>query len=217
MQEEADAQDILDSTIQDPNSTEEQLSVAKDALDIKASRARQAQVRVESCQEKIALMMEEIGGHETFSDTASQALSMAGFHAQELVLDWTLEMLLASEHRLQHATERNTQLKATIRQLTMANKNVEGQKSNAQTTVENMNRELRNKMAELESLRKELAVSNKSRDMIHQELSAAKADARQVGLLLKEAKHNTENAKQQLVVRCPEGPRMRQQTINTKT
>lgn len=203
MQEEGEAQSILNSSIQDPNSTEEQLSVAKDALEIKASIVRQAQARVESCQEKIALILDEIGGHGTYSDTESQVLSMVGFQVQELVLDWTLEMLLASESRMQHATERHTQLEATIRQLTMTNKDVEGRKSNAETTVQNMNRRLRDKMTELEQLRKDLAVSNKSRDKIQQEMASAKEDARQVGLLLKESKREAGNAKQQLLVRYP--------------
>ena len=201
MQEEDEAQGILNCAIEDPNSTEEQLSVSKDTLEIKASIVRQAQARVESCQEKIALLLERIGGHGTFSDTESQALSAVGFRVQDLVLDWTLEMLLASESRLQHATERHTQLEATVRQLTMAHKDVEGQKSNAETTIQNMNRKMRDKMAELEQLRKDLAVSNKARDQINQQLLAAKEDARQVEILLKDSKRDAENAKQELGVR----------------
>lgn len=200
MQEEDEAQGILNSHIEDPNSTPAQLSDAKDTLEIKASVVRQAQARVESCQEKIALILEEIGGHGKFSDTESQALSTIGFKAQEMVLDWTLEMLLASENRLQHATERHTQLEATIRQLVMANKDVEGQKSNAETMVQNMNRKMRDKMAELEQLRKDLNISHKSRDKINQELHATKEEARALGVELKESKSETNNVKQELAV-----------------
>lgn len=201
MQEEDEAQGILNSNIQDPNSTEEQLSVSKDALEIKANISRQAKARVESCQEKIALLLQQIGEHGTFSDTESQVLSVVGFQVQDMVLDWTLEMLLASEGRMLHATQRHTQLEATIRQLSLTNKDVEGQKSSAETTVQNMNRKMRDKMTELEQLRKDLAVSNRARDKIGQELLAAKEDARQIGIQLKDSKRDTEIAKQQLGVR----------------
>jgi hypothetical protein len=200
MQQEDEAQGVLNNSIQDPSSTEEQLSVAKDALEIKASIVRQAQARVESCREKIALILEEIDGHGSFFDTESAVLSIVGFQVQDLILDWTLEMLLASESRLQHATEQHTQLKATIRRLTMANKDFEGEKSNAETAVQSMNRNMRDKMAELEQLRKDLAESNKAREKIGQAFSAAKEEARQLSLLLKQSKRDEQAAKQQLVV-----------------
>jgi chromosome segregation ATPase len=200
MQQEEEAQGALNSSIQDPNSTEEQLSVAKDALEIKASIVRQAQARVESCKEKIGFILEEIERQGAFVDTESAVLSMAGFEAQDLVLDWTLEMLLASESRIQHVHERCRQLEATIRQLTTTNLDVEGRKSIAEASIHNMNRKMRDKMAELEQMRSDLVISNRSRDKIDQELTAAKEDTRRVTLLLKHSREDVQAEKQQLVV-----------------
>jgi septal ring factor EnvC (AmiA/AmiB activator) len=144
--------------------------------------------------------LEEIERQGAFVDTESAVLSMAGFEAQDLVLDWTLEMLLASESRIQHVHERCRQLEATIRQLTTTNLDVEGRKSIAEASIHNMNRKMRDKMAELEQMRSDLVISNRSRDKIDQELTAAKEDTRRVTLLLKHSREDVQAEKQQLVV-----------------
>jgi chromosome segregation ATPase len=201
LQDESAAEALHTSRLQDPNSTEEQLSTAKDALDMQTSKRRQAQARVEACQEKISFLLEEIGAQGAYSDTESQSLSMRGLQVQVMVLDWTLEMLLASEERTQQAVERHTQLEAALRQMTVTNKDVEGQKSSTDAALKNMSRKMKEKMVEVEQLRQELVVANRSRDKINQELTSLKEDIKQCSLLLKEAKRETEAAKQKLVVR----------------
>lgn len=198
LQEEQDAE--AKSCIMVDSEQEREHADAQQALKEKVTNRREIEAKLHACEHKISLYMEEIGMQQLYTDPAARRLSLVGMQMEECVQDWTLEMLLISERKARQASERNAQLEADIRQLTLAREDVEGQKSCVDSALDRLDQKMKAKLVEIEQLKRDLATSYRSRDKLDQEIAALKETAKHQALQLKEARRETEAAKHRALV-----------------
>lgn len=179
---------------------EQEHADAQQLVNEKAGLRREAEAQLHACDHKVSLYMEEIGMQQLYTDPAARHLSLVGMQMEECVQDWTLEMLLVSERKARQILERNAQLESDIRQLTLSRQDVVGQKSSVDVALNKLDHKMKGKLMEIEQLKRDLAVSYRSRDKLDQEIVALKENVRLQAQQLKEARRETEMAKHRTLV-----------------
>lgn len=179
---------------------EQEHADAQQLVNEKAGLRREAEAQLHACEHKISLYLEEIGMQQLYTDPAARHLSLVGMQMEECVQDWTLEMLLVSERKARQILERNVQLESDIRQLHLSRSDVEGQKSSVDSALSKLEIKMKGKLVEIEQIKRDLAVSYRSRDKLDQEIAALKENIRFQTQQLKEARRETETAKQKTLV-----------------
>eukprot|EP00892_Ulva_mutabilis_P002273 jgi/Ulvmu1/12046/UM083_0059.1 len=207
-QERQELQDCLQSAKTEEQDAEAKFSVAvacgneveraaaQQAVDLRTGRRREVEAQVHACEHKISLYLEEISMQQLYTDPAACQLSLVGMQMEECVQDWMLEMLLISERKARESLDRIAELEADITQLTLVRDDVEGQKSVVDSALDKLDQRMKVKLVQIEQLKRDLAISYRSRDKLEQEIAALKDEAKQQTSQLREARRETEAAQQ---------------------